>query len=192
MIYVVVMNRLIGLPLLIHTELLWRIRSRSLKIEESESELLCTDCTALLETHHDSAPSNHLPLTTKQTCHFLWHYSLQDTCEPAHLSRQWLWHGTNTHSGVRCLPGIIVQTGLSPTQRPIQCLPRTSSSGVKRPRDEVDHSPPAGTEVKNVSSYTSIPPYAFILQSVIKHMDKFHLTRAIQLNGSGLGASQQG
>jgi hypothetical protein len=31
MIHVVVMKRLIGLPLLIHTELLWRRRSRSFK-----------------------------------------------------------------------------------------------------------------------------------------------------------------
>jgi hypothetical protein len=47
-IYVVVMKRFIGLPLLIHIELLWRSRSRSfknqgvavgvLKIEESQSE----------------------------------------------------------------------------------------------------------------------------------------------------------
>jgi hypothetical protein len=58
MIHVVVMKRLIGLPLLIHIELLLRSRSRSrsfksrgvgvLKIEESESERLCTACTALV------------------------------------------------------------------------------------------------------------------------------------------------
>jgi hypothetical protein len=46
MIHVVVMKCLIGLLLLMHIELLWK--SRSLKIEESESEVLCTDCTALL------------------------------------------------------------------------------------------------------------------------------------------------
>jgi hypothetical protein len=60
MIHVVVTKRLICLPLLIHIELLRRSRSRSfknrgvrvgvLKIEESESELLCSDCTALQNT----------------------------------------------------------------------------------------------------------------------------------------------
>jgi hypothetical protein len=50
MIHVVAMKCLIGLPLLIHIELLWRSRSREvLKIEESDSEFLCTDCTALPE-----------------------------------------------------------------------------------------------------------------------------------------------
>jgi hypothetical protein len=56
MIHVVAMKCLIGLRLLIHIELLRRSRSRrfksrevgvgSFKIEESESELLCTDSTA--------------------------------------------------------------------------------------------------------------------------------------------------
>jgi hypothetical protein len=60
MIHVVVMKCLIGLPLLMHIELLWKSRSRSfknrgvgvggLKIEGSESEVLCTDCTALFTT----------------------------------------------------------------------------------------------------------------------------------------------
>jgi hypothetical protein len=51
MIHVVVMKRLIGLPLLIHIELLWRSReSEVLKIEESKSEFLCTDSTALAIT----------------------------------------------------------------------------------------------------------------------------------------------
>jgi hypothetical protein len=48
MIHVVVMKRLIGLPLLMHIELLWRSRSQSfknrgvgvLKIEKSESKFL--------------------------------------------------------------------------------------------------------------------------------------------------------
>jgi hypothetical protein len=57
-IHVVVMKCLLGLPLLMGIELLWRSRSRGfknwgvgvLKIEESESELLCTDSTALALT----------------------------------------------------------------------------------------------------------------------------------------------
>jgi hypothetical protein len=54
MIHVVAMKRLTVLPLLMHIELLWRSRSFKnrgvgvLKIEESQSELLCTDSTALL------------------------------------------------------------------------------------------------------------------------------------------------
>jgi hypothetical protein len=56
-IHVVVMTCLIGLPVLIHIEILQRSRSQSFKIEESESEVLkieelelelfCTDSTAL-------------------------------------------------------------------------------------------------------------------------------------------------
>ena len=88
---------------------------------------------------------------------------------------------------VRFLPGGIAQTGLGSIQPPIPCIPRTSSPGVKRSKHEVDHSPPSGTEVKNASSYTSIPPYAFIPWSLIKHTDKFNLIQAIQLTGSGLG-----
>jgi hypothetical protein len=64
MIHVVAMKCLIGLPLLIHIELLWRSRSRSLKFEESEvlkieesqseSKLLCTNSKSLPETNHVS------------------------------------------------------------------------------------------------------------------------------------------
>ncbi|PNF23097.1 hypothetical protein B7P43_G09123, partial [Cryptotermes secundus] len=32
----------------------------------------------------------------------------------------------------------------------------------KRPWREADHSPPASTEVKKMSIYTSTPPYAFM------------------------------
>jgi hypothetical protein len=56
MIHVVVMKCLIGLPLLIHIELYERVgvlkiesESKVLKMEESESELLFTDSTALVE-----------------------------------------------------------------------------------------------------------------------------------------------
>jgi hypothetical protein len=48
MIHVVVMKCLIGLPLLIHIELYEGVGVGVLKIEESESELLCIDSTALL------------------------------------------------------------------------------------------------------------------------------------------------
>jgi hypothetical protein len=38
----------------------------------------------------------------------------------------------------------------------------TFSPGVKRPGREVDHSPPASSEVKKMWIYTSTPPYAFM------------------------------
>jgi len=44
---------------------------------------------------------------------------------------------------------------LGPTQRPLQWVPRSLSSGVKRPRREADHSPPSSDEVKNAWRYTS-------------------------------------
>jgi hypothetical protein len=47
MIHVVVMKRLTGLPLLIYAEHYGAVGVGVLKIEESESEVLCTDCTAL-------------------------------------------------------------------------------------------------------------------------------------------------
>jgi hypothetical protein len=33
---------------------------------------------------------------------------------------------------------------------------------VKRPKREADHSPNSSADVKNLSSYTSTPPYAFM------------------------------
>jgi hypothetical protein len=46
----------------------------------------------------------------------------------------------------------VVQTALGSTQPSIQWVPR-----VKRPEPEVDHSPPASAEVKNMWIYTSTP-----------------------------------
>jgi hypothetical protein len=40
---------------------------------------------------------------------------------------------------------------------------------VKRPGHEADHLPPSSAEVKNVCSYTSTPPYIFMLWCLIKH-----------------------
>jgi hypothetical protein len=49
MIHVVVTKRLTGLPLLIYIERFYEgVGVGVLKIEESDSELLCTDCTALV------------------------------------------------------------------------------------------------------------------------------------------------
>jgi hypothetical protein len=52
---------------------------------------------------------------------------------------------------------------LGPTQPPIQWVPRALSLGVKRPGSEADHSPPASAEVKKMWTYTSIPPYDFMV-----------------------------
>jgi hypothetical protein len=46
---------------------------------------------------------------------------------------------------------------LRSTQPPIQWVPGALSPGVKRPGLEVDHSPPASAEFKNMWMYTSTP-----------------------------------
>jgi hypothetical protein len=43
---------------------------------------------------------------------------------------------------------------------------------VKRPRHEADHSPPSSSEVKNASSYTSIPRYVFMAWCLVKYRKK--------------------
>jgi hypothetical protein len=50
---------------------------------------------------------------------------------------------------------------LGSTQRPIQWVREALSPGVKRTGREADHSPPASAEVKQMSNYTSTPPYTF-------------------------------
>jgi hypothetical protein len=57
---------------------------------------------------------------------------------------------------------------LGSTQSPTQWVPGALSPGVKRPRREADHSPPASAEVKKMLIYTSTPPYAFIAQCFIR------------------------
>jgi hypothetical protein len=51
-----------------------------------------------------------------------------------------------------------VQTGLKPTQPPIQWVLGALSQVIKRLRREAGHSPPSSAEVKNAWSYTSTPP----------------------------------
>jgi len=50
-----------------------------------------------------------------------------------------------------------VQTGLGPTQPPIQWVPGALSPRIKRPGREANYSPPSSAEVKNAWShiYTS-------------------------------------
>jgi hypothetical protein len=44
------------------------------------------------------------------------------------------------------------------TQPYIKSVPGALSAGVKRPRREADHSPPASSEVKKIWIYTATPP----------------------------------
>jgi hypothetical protein len=52
---------------------------------------------------------------------------------------------------------------LNPTQTPVQWVPGTLSSGVKRRGREAHHSPPPSAEVKKIWIYTSTPPYPFMV-----------------------------
>jgi hypothetical protein len=49
----------------------------------------------------------------------------------------------------------------------VQREPGILSLGLKRPGREADHSRPASAEVKNLWTYTSTPPYAFMAQCLI-------------------------
>jgi len=51
---------------------------------------------------------------------------------------------------------------LGPTQPPIQWVPGALSLGVKQLGHEADHSPPSSAEVKNMWSYTSVPPICLL------------------------------
>jgi hypothetical protein len=51
---------------------------------------------------------------------------------------------------------------LGSIQPPIQWVPGDLSPGVKLPRREADHSPPASAEVKKMWIYTSTPLYVFM------------------------------
>jgi hypothetical protein len=85
--------------------------------------------------------------------------------EPGRLSQ---------YSGqVRCWTATASRAGLGPTQPPIQRVPGTLSLGVKRADREADNSPPSSAEIKNMWSYTSIPPNIFMSWCLVKHMDIF-------------------
>jgi len=65
------------------------------------------------------------------------------------------------------------RTALGPTQPPIQWVPGALSLGVKRPGREADHSPPPGTEVKNVLRYSSTHNCVIMTRYLVKHRDNF-------------------
>jgi hypothetical protein len=56
---------------------------------------------------------------------------------------------------------------LGSARPPIQWVTGALSSGIKRPRSETDHSPPTSAEFKIICTYTSTPPYSFMMQCLI-------------------------
>jgi hypothetical protein len=60
---------------------------------------------------------------------------------------------------------------LGPTQPPI--MMQTASVPPEMER-ESDHSPPPSAELKNVWSYTSTPPYVFMVRGLIKYRVRLH------------------
>jgi hypothetical protein len=65
------------------------------------------------------------------------------------------------------------RTALGPTHLPIQWVTEDLSVGVKRPRREADHSPPARS--KNAWSYTSSSQYAFMAWCSVKAQGQLYL-----------------
>jgi hypothetical protein len=68
-----------------------------------------------------------------------------------------------------------VRPALGPTPPPIQWLPVTLFTGIKRPGQQADHSSTSSVKVKKDWSYTSTAPHVFrgvVLKSTI---DKFRL-----------------
>jgi hypothetical protein len=60
---------------------------------------------------------------------------------------------------------------LEPTQPPIQWIQGALFASVKWPRREADHSPPSSSDVNNVWSCNSTPPYGFMARCLVKHRD---------------------
>jgi hypothetical protein len=90
--------------------------------------------------------------------------------EPGYHSQysDWLWAGRPR--GQSSSPGraknflfsMLSRLALEPTQPPIQWIPGALSQRVKRQGHEVNHSPPASTEIKKIWIYIFTPPYAFM------------------------------
>jgi hypothetical protein len=53
---------------------------------------------------------------------------------------------------------IVSRPTLGPKKPPTQWVPGALTLGLKRLGREADHSPPSTIDVKNVCSYTSVPP----------------------------------
>jgi hypothetical protein len=66
---------------------------------------------------------------------------------------------------------IYIQTG---TGAHSASYPVGSGDNMTRgPGREADHSPPSSCEIKNVWSYTSVPPYFVVVWHVFQHRDTF-------------------
>jgi hypothetical protein len=59
------------------------------------------------------------------------------------------------------------------TQPHIQWVPGFLSPRLKQPARQADHSHLSSAEIKNAWSYTSTPPYVFVVWDIVKHRDKF-------------------
>lgn len=55
----------------------------------------------------------------------------------------------------------------------VQLVPGAVLLRIKRPGYELDYVPPSRAENKNARSYTSTPPYVFMVLNLITHRDKF-------------------
>jgi hypothetical protein len=58
--------------------------------------------------------------------------------------------------------------GLGPTNPLIELISGAAVPPLKRPGREANHSPSSNAEIKNVLSYTSTPPYVFMVWCSIK------------------------
>jgi hypothetical protein len=69
----------------------------------------------------------------------------------------------------------VSRPALGPTQLYIKWILGVLSPRVKRPRREVDHSPPFSAEVKNEEAVTPLPIclHGTVLHSIIKYRDNY-------------------
>jgi hypothetical protein len=58
----------------------------------------------------------------------------------------------------------VSRPALGPIQPPIQWVQESISTGIMRPGRETDHLSPFIAEVKNTRSYSSTPPYVFMVR----------------------------
>jgi hypothetical protein len=63
---------------------------------------------------------------------------------------------------------IASRPALEPKEPPMKLVQGSVSPGIKRLGREADHSSPSSAEVKNRCSYTSTPPYVFVMRCLIK------------------------
>jgi hypothetical protein len=94
------------------------------------------------------------------------HFNSYSLLIDAFSSRRMRWEHETDHALM--LKHKYTVSTLGSTQPPIQWVPGALSSGVKRPRREADHSPPANVLVKKICIYTSTPSHAFTAPCLIR------------------------